>query len=54
LKEKLAVALVSILAIAVVARVVWQLLGPLLPYLMVIVVLGGLLMFVIGGPRAHR
>ena len=41
-------------AVAVVARVVWGLLGPLLPYLFVLLVLGALILNVIRGPHAGR
>lgn len=49
----MAVALISMLAIALVARVVWVLLSPLIPFLMVVVVLGGLLMLIVRGPTSR-
>ena len=42
-RSKVVEALVLILAVAVVARVVWELLGPLLPALFVIVAMASLL-----------
>jgi hypothetical protein len=42
-RSKVVEALVLILAVAVVARVVWVLLGPLLPALFVLVAVSGLL-----------
>jgi NhaP-type Na+/H+ or K+/H+ antiporter len=44
-------ALVLLLTVAVVARVVWNLLGPLLPVTVVMVTIGGLLFGVIRGPH---
>ena len=42
-RSKVVEALVLILAVAVVARVVWNLLGPLLPAILVMLAVGGLL-----------
>jgi hypothetical protein len=44
----------TLLVIAVAARVVWGLLGPLLPSLLVLIVLGSLLLWVLRGPHAGR
>jgi hypothetical protein len=46
MKAKLAEALMTLIAVAVVARVVWGLLGPLLPSLLVLAVVGCLLLYV--------
>ena len=45
-------ALVLVVAIAVVARVVWELLGPLIPGLVVLLVVGSILISIFRGPRA--
>ncbi len=45
-------ALVLVVAIAVVARVVWGLLGPLVPGLVVLLVVGSILISIFRGPRA--
>lgn len=39
--------LVIVLAVAVVAHVAWRLLGPLLPSILVLVVLGWIVMFML-------
>jgi hypothetical protein len=44
----------TLIAVAVVARVVWGLLGPLLPYLLVITALGVVYVFVLRGPHSSR
>lgn len=54
MRAKLAEALIMLIAVAVVARVVWELLGPLLPSLLVLFVLGALVLYVIRGPHAGR
>jgi hypothetical protein len=41
-------------AVALVARVVWLLLGPLLPALLVLIAAGGLLFGVMRGPHASK
>jgi hypothetical protein len=48
---KLGQALLVILAIAVVARVVFGLLGPVLPVIVVLLVAGAILTRVLRGPR---
>ena len=45
-------ALVLVVAIALVARVVWGLLGPLIPGLVVLLVVGSILISMFRGPRA--
>jgi hypothetical protein len=45
-------ALVLVVAIALVARVVWGLLGPLVPGLVVFLVVGSILISIFSGPRA--
>jgi uncharacterized membrane protein YGL010W len=50
-KEKLLETAVLVIAVAVVARVVWELLGPLLPSLVVLTVVGWLFLFVVRGHR---
>lgn len=47
-------ALVVLIVVAVVARVVWWLLAPLLPALGVLLLLGVIGVFLLGGPRSHR
>lgn len=51
MKEKLLETAVLVIAVAVVARVVWELLGPLLPSLVVLTVVGWLFLFVVRGHR---
>lgn len=51
MREKLIETAILVLALAVVARAVWQLLGPLLPSLLVLVLVGWLLVFVVRGHR---
>jgi hypothetical protein len=46
-------ALVVVLAVAVVARVAWLLLGPLVPGLITVAVLGTILLFAVRGPRTR-
>jgi hypothetical protein len=46
-------ALALAIAVAVVAWVVWTLLGPLLPALLVLIAVGGLLFGVLRGPHAR-
>jgi hypothetical protein len=53
-RSKVIEALLLLAAVAVVARVVFGLLGPLLPSLVAILVLGGLLSRVLRGPHAGR
>jgi hypothetical protein len=45
-------ALVLVVAIALVARVIWELLGPLVPGLVVLLVVGSILISIFRGPRA--
>jgi hypothetical protein len=52
--SKLAEALISLIAVAVVARVVWGLLGPLLPSLVVLLTVGAILRWLVRGPHARR
>jgi len=52
MRSKLAEALMAIIAVAVVARVVWGLLGPLLPYLLLMFILGGLFLYLLRGPHS--
>ena len=52
-QSKFVEGLLLVVAAAVVARVVWGLLGPLLPSLFVLSVLGGLLLWLIRGPHAR-
>jgi hypothetical protein len=54
MKAKLAEALMTLIAVAVVARVVWGLLGPLLPSLLALFVIGALVLYVLRGPHAGR
>ena len=42
------------IAVALAARVVWSLLGPLLPSLLVLIAVGGLLYGVMRGPHARK
>ena len=44
--------MVLVVAIAVVARAVWELLGPLIPGLVVLLVVGSILISIFRGPRA--
>ena len=53
-RSKAVEALALTIAVAVVARVVWELLGPLLPAILVMVAVGGLLFGVIRGPHARH
>ena len=53
-RSKVIEGLLLLVAIAVVARVVYGLLGPLLPSLLVLLVLGGILLWMLGGPHARR
>jgi len=48
---KLVEGMVLVLAVALVARVVWGLLGPLRPGLTVLVVIGAVLVSIFRGPR---
>jgi hypothetical protein len=48
---KLAEGLIIVLAVALVARVVWGLLGPLVPGLFVLLVVGSILVSIFRGPR---
>jgi hypothetical protein len=52
MKTKLAEALMTIIAVAVVARVVWGLLGPLLPSLIALLLLAAIFLYIVRGPRA--
>lgn len=47
MKAKLAEALMMLIAVAVVARVVWTLLGPLLPTLLGLLVMASVFYFVL-------
>jgi hypothetical protein len=51
LREKLVEIAILVIALAVVARAVWQLLGPLLPSLLIFLLVGWLVLFVVRGPR---
>jgi hypothetical protein len=50
--SKLGRGLVVLLVLAVAARAIWALLGPLLPDLLILLVVGGLLVHVILGSRS--
>lgn len=50
-RSKLYEGLILLIAVAVVARVVWGLLGPLLPALLVMLILGGLVFYLLRGPK---
>jgi len=52
--SKLAEDLVLVLAVAVVARVVWGLLGPLLPGLALVLIIGSIIVFAMRGPHSRR
>lgn len=52
-RSKVTEALLILVAVAVVARVVYGLLGPLLPSLLVLLILGGLLLWMLRGPHAR-
>lgn len=54
LRGRVVEALLLLVAIAVAGRVVWGLLGPLLPTLLLVIVLGSLLLWVVRGPHARR
>lgn len=49
---KLVESVILVLAVAVVARVVWELLGPLVPGLIVFFVVGAILISILRGPRS--
>jgi hypothetical protein len=49
---KLGEALLVVVALAIVARVVFGLLGPLLPLLVVLLIVGAILTRIFRGPRA--
>jgi hypothetical protein len=53
-RERMLEALVLLIAVAVVARVVWGLLGPLLPSLLGLFVLGAFALYVLRGPHAGK
>jgi hypothetical protein len=46
--------LVIVIAVAITARVVWSLLAPLLPALLVLTAVGGVIFGLMRGPHAHR
>ena len=54
MREKLIETAIIVIALAVVARAVWELLGPLLPSLFIAMFVGWLLMYVLRGPHAGR
>jgi NhaP-type Na+/H+ or K+/H+ antiporter len=51
-RSKLAEGLLMVVIVAVAARAVWALLGPLLPGLFLLLVVGGLVMFILRSPRS--
>jgi hypothetical protein len=53
-RSKLAKGLLLLIAAAVAARVVWELLGPLLPSLLALLVIGSLILWLVRGPHAGR
>ncbi len=52
LPSKLLGAILLLVAVAVVARVVWGLLGPLLTPILTLLLFGALVTFIIRGPRS--
>jgi hypothetical protein len=52
-RHKAGAALLTLLAVAVAARLVWGLLWPLMPYGIAIVVIGSVLVFAVRGPRGR-
>jgi hypothetical protein len=51
-RSRVTQALVLVVAIALLARVIWELLGPLVPGLTVLLVVGSILISIFRGPRA--
>ncbi|HUD05464.1 MAG TPA: hypothetical protein VMR18_00885 [Candidatus Saccharimonadales bacterium] len=51
-RSKLAGGLITIVAVAIVARVVWGLLASLIAPVLVLLVLGWIVAFIIRGPRS--
>lgn len=51
--SKLGRGLVVLVVIAVAARAVWTLLGPLVPSLLVMVIVGGFVVNLLRGPRSR-
>ncbi len=51
-RSKLAEGLLIAVIVAVAARAIWALLGPLLPTLLVLLVVGGLVVTLLRGPRS--
>lgn len=47
-------ALIIVVVTAVAARVVWSLLGPLIPSLLALLVVGSLIVKLVTGPRVKR
>jgi len=50
--SKLAEGLVVLVVVAVAARVVWTLLGPLVPSLLMMLIVGGFVVVILRGPRS--
>lgn len=53
-RSKLIDGLMAVVLVAIVARVVWRLLGPLLPSLIIFAALAGLVMWLLRGPHSSR
>jgi len=51
-RMKLVEGLLTLVVVAVAARAIWALVGPLLPSLLVLLVLGSLLASLLRGPRS--
>jgi hypothetical protein len=51
-RSKLAGGLLTLVVVAVAARAIWALLGPLLPSLLLMLIVGGLVVFILRGPRS--
>jgi NhaP-type Na+/H+ or K+/H+ antiporter len=50
--SKLAECLVVLVLVAVAARAIWTLLGPLVPPLLLLLIVGGLVLVILRGPRS--
>ena len=50
--SKLAGCLFVLVVVAVAARAIWMLLGPLVPSLLLLLIVGGLVLVILRGPRS--
>jgi hypothetical protein len=51
-RSKLTSGLLMLVVVAVAARAIWALLGPIVPALLVLLLVGGLLVSILRGPRS--